>query len=81
MPVQNLLLNLRKDNDYEVTDKISLLVEKHNDILSAIKNNYDYICSETLATSLEISDRIDYATKVCVDLTDDIKTNILIKKA
>jgi isoleucyl-tRNA synthetase len=77
----NRIQNLRKDSDYEVTDKIMLMVEKHHDILSAIKNNYDYICSETLATSLEISDRIDHDTKVSVELTDEIQTNIFITKA
>ncbi len=77
----NRIQNLRKENQYEVTDKIILMVEKHNDILSAIKNNYDYICSETLATSLEISDSINNDNKVCVELTDEIQTNILIKKA
>ena len=77
----NRIQNLRKDNGFDVTDKITLIVEKHRDILSAIKNNYEYICSETLATSLEMSDRIDHDNKACVDLTDEIQTNILIKKA
>ncbi|OIP05231.1 MAG: isoleucine--tRNA ligase [Bacteroidetes bacterium CG2_30_32_10] len=76
----NRIQNLRKDNDFDVTDKITIILEKHRDILSAIKNNYEYICSETLATSLEMSDRIDHDNKACVDLTDEIQTNILIKK-
>jgi len=76
----NRIQNLRKDNGFDVIDKITLIVEKHQDILSAIKNNYEYICSETLATSLEMSDRIDDDNKTCVDLTDEIQINILIKK-
>jgi isoleucyl-tRNA synthetase len=76
----NRIQNLRKDKQFEVTDKISVEVEKHEDIVTAIKHNFNYICNEILATSLEITEQIA-ADKISVDLTDEITTFISIKKA
>ncbi len=76
----NRIQNLRKDKGFEVTDKIELQIEKHDDITNAILNNNDYICSETLATNLCYIDEIQSDEKVSVDLAEDLKTNVQIKK-
>jgi len=76
----NRIQNLRKDNDFEVTDKITLKIEKHDKINSAIEKNNSYICTETLAVSLELEEQIGSADSVVVELTDDISTKILISK-
>ena len=39
----NRIQNLRKDNKFDVTDKIIVEVEKHHKIITAIQNNYYYI--------------------------------------
>ncbi|MEI6852251.1 MAG: isoleucine--tRNA ligase [Bacteroidota bacterium] len=76
----NRIQNLRKDKQLEVTDRIIVEVEKHDDIVSAIENNYDYICSEILAASLSITKEIT-EEKITVELTDEITTCITLKKA
>jgi isoleucyl-tRNA synthetase len=76
----NRIQNLRKDKHLEVTDRIIVEVEKHDDIVSAIENNYDYICSEILAASLSITKEIA-EEKITVELTDEITTCITLKKA
>ncbi|MBS4012578.1 MAG: isoleucine--tRNA ligase [Bacteroidetes bacterium] len=76
----NRIQNLRKDKGLEVTDKIELFVEKHNQISDAILNNNDYICSETLAVNLNYSENIQNSDKVMVEIVDDIKTYVLINK-
>jgi isoleucyl-tRNA synthetase len=76
----NRIQNLRKDIGLEVTDKIEIFVEKHNEISGAVSNNYEYICSETLATDLHYVDSLSDIDQISVDLTDMIQTNILIKK-
>lgn len=48
----NRIQNLRKDNNFEVTDRISVHLEQKNDIIDAVNHNYKYICSETLADQL-----------------------------
>ena len=77
----NRIQNLRKDNGFEVTDNINLTIEKKNGLISAIENNFAYICSETLAEKLELSDTINHEEKVLIELTDDVSTHILISKS
>ncbi len=76
----NRIQNLRKELNFEVTDKISVKIEKNNAISSALNNNFSYICSETLTESLEQLDFIESIDKVEVDLTDDVKIFIAISK-
>ena len=77
----NRIQNLRKDNGFEVTDTINLVVEKKNGLVSAIENNFAYICSETLARNLELADTINSEEKVLIELTDDISTHIVVIRA
>jgi isoleucyl-tRNA synthetase len=76
----NRIQNLRKDNGFDVTDTIHLTIEKKIGLNSAVENNFTYICSETLAEKLTLSDTINNEGKVLIELTDDISTNILISK-
>ncbi|MBE0661721.1 MAG: isoleucine--tRNA ligase [Bacteroidales bacterium] len=77
----NRIQNLRKDNGFDVTDTIHLTIEKKNGLVSAIENNFAYICSETLAEKLTLGETINSEEKVLVELTDDISTNILVSKS
>ncbi|MCK9617277.1 MAG: isoleucine--tRNA ligase [Lentimicrobiaceae bacterium] len=76
----NRIQNLRKELDYEITDKIFLQIEKNPLIETVINQNYAYICSETLAESLKTPDCIDESEKVAVELTEKVATFISIKK-
>ncbi len=76
----NRIQNLRKDSNFEVTDKINIQIKKHNEINSSVNNNISYICTETLAKSLKLVDDIQQKNKTVVDLTDNISTEIFIEK-
>jgi isoleucyl-tRNA synthetase len=76
----NRIQNLRKDNNFEVTDKIAIVIERNESILDVINNNKDYICSETLASSLEISAQIEPTGRIVVDLADDLQAAISVKR-
>ena len=54
----NRIQNLRKDYDFNVTDRINIRIMSNIKINTAINNNLNYICSETLAESLEIVNSI-----------------------
>jgi isoleucyl-tRNA synthetase len=73
----NRIQNLRKDSGYDVTDKITVSVEKNEKINQAILDNQDYIKSETLTKELILLDRVENGTIIEFD---DIKTMILISK-
>lgn len=77
----NKIQNMRKDQDFEVTDNINLKIEKNDKILNAIKKNYNYICSETLALSLEVVEKINSTASAEVELGDGIKTCVQVDKA
>mgnify|MGYP001231070784 CR=1 FL=1 len=76
----NRIQNIRKDRDYEVTDKIRVQVEKLNYLESAIHNNLSYICAEILAESLILVDKIEDQNRVPVDLTEEYSTGILVER-
>jgi len=48
----NKIQRLRKDNDFNVTDKIVINVQNNDDFSKAVNGYKDYICSETLTEEL-----------------------------
>jgi len=73
----NRIQNLRKDSGFEVTDKIKVQLQ-HNDILAkAIKENENYIKSETLTETLVLENEVTNGSEIEFD---EIKTRILISK-
>ncbi|WP_304063844.1 isoleucine--tRNA ligase [Pedobacter glucosidilyticus] len=56
--VINRIQNLRKDKGFEVTDKISVVLQRLPVIADAVSSNLSYICEETLAESLILSDEL-----------------------
>jgi isoleucyl-tRNA synthetase len=76
----NRIQNIRKDQGFEVTDKIIVQLQSHDEINLAIKNNLPYICSETLTQSFEIKTLIEAENKVSIDLTDTISTVLSIQR-
>jgi isoleucyl-tRNA synthetase len=77
----NRIQNLRKDNNFEVTDKIRVQIEKIEYLETAIVNNLSYICAEILAESLDLVDKIEGDNQVAVELTEEFSTNIRIEKS
>ena len=76
----NRIQNLRKDRGFEVTDKIRLKIEKNTEISGAIQNNYNYICSETLAESLDLKEVLPEDDSILAELTDNLQVRINIEK-
>jgi isoleucyl-tRNA synthetase len=75
----NRIQNLRKDNGFAVTDRIKIWVEKNDLITTAIKNNFSYICEETLADQLNYQETVINNAKK-VELVDGISINISLVK-
>ncbi|PIZ05548.1 MAG: hypothetical protein COY57_06710 [Flavobacteriales bacterium CG_4_10_14_0_8_um_filter_32_5] len=74
----NRIQNLRKDSGFEVNDKIAVKILQHNEINDAITKNKNYICTETLATQLDLVSELNEG--VTVDFDHDLSTLITIKK-
>lgn len=76
----NRIQNLRKDSGFEVTDKISIRIQKHDAINTAINNNGKYIAAQTLATSIELVENIEKNKAKEIEINKDIITYIRISK-
>ncbi len=72
----NRIQNMRKDNAYEITDRINVVVSSDANTYAAISQYADYIKSQVLADSITIADN----DGVVVDF-DEYKLNIKIEKA
>lgn len=76
----NKIQGLRKERQFEVTDKISLLIKSDEKINSAINNNLKYICSETLASSLVILPEMGTQEIADIALNDEITAVISLDR-
>ncbi|MCX6246639.1 MAG: isoleucine--tRNA ligase [Bacteroidetes bacterium] len=76
----NRIQNLRKDKNFEVTDKIKVKLQGNDEINLAVQNNLLYICSETLAQSFEIVNNIDAPGKDVIGLTDTLTVIIFLQR-
>ena len=75
--VVNRIQNMRKEADFNVSDRIDVTICAEDEIKCAIDTNNDYICSETLTHSLVFADTISGGESVEFD---DVKMIINIKK-
>jgi isoleucyl-tRNA synthetase len=73
----NRIQNARKDTGLEVTDKIKLTVLNFENLQKSIKENKEYIMSETLTNELVFVDELKDGTAIEFDT---IKSKILIEK-
>ncbi|MFZ3272839.1 MAG: class I tRNA ligase family protein, partial [Lutibacter sp.] len=73
----NRVQNLRKDSGLEVTDKITLVIQKNDILERSIAANEQYIKTETLTKELVFVDGLENGTEIAFD---DVQTKILIEK-
>lgn len=73
----NRIQNLRKELNYEVTDRITVTLQKHHLISDAVLQNKAYICEEVLANDINLSESIDNGNKIVIE---DVDLQILITK-
>jgi len=76
----NRIQNLRKESDFDVTDKIKLQIKKHLAINSAVEKHKAYIGSQTLAESVELVDELSEIDAKSVEIDSEIETLIRVEK-
>ena len=76
----NKIQNLRKDNNFEVTDRIVLTIQKHEKTDEAVIRHKDYICAQTLANGLELTDKLDSPNAREAEIDKDVVTLILVER-
>jgi isoleucyl-tRNA synthetase len=76
----NKIQNLRKENNFEVTDRIKIVILKHNAINDAVLNFRKYICDQTLALDLQLVDHLSSPPAKDVEIDKDVITKIEVEK-
>lgn len=76
----NRIQNIRKDKGLEVTDKINVKIQQNNEIDNAVRNNLNYICSETLTGNLELVAAMEQSSGILVEVDEAVSTYISVEK-
>ena len=74
----NRIQNIRKERDYNVTDRIVVTVERHELVAPAIAQFSAYIMGETLADELNLTDEL--ADGEAVELAGDVTVRIQVER-
>jgi isoleucyl-tRNA synthetase len=76
----NRIQNLRKEGGLSVTDRILVKIQQNDGLDTAIQNNLNYICAETLTGDLQVVQNLSSATASSVEVDELVSTLISIEK-
>ena len=76
----NRIQNIRKESGFDVTDKIEVLIEKHELINPAVETHGKYIGSQTLAEKVSLADRLENNGCRRIDIDEDTYINIRVSR-
>jgi isoleucyl-tRNA synthetase len=74
----NRIQNIRKDSDFDVTDKIRITMKSHPEIESALSDFKDYVCEQIQALHLEF--RAELPDGQELELDDNLNVKVLVEK-
>ena len=74
----NRIQNLRKEKGFELTDRIHIKLEKHENIIPAVEQYGSYITGETLAVQLDLVEDAEHGEEITLpeDLTLKIDVGV-----
>lgn len=76
----NRIQNIRKESNFDVTDKIIITIQRNNELTKAIENFKNYIQSQTLAKEIRIVDSLNGDLVKNIEIDDTIFTKIKLEK-
>ena len=76
----NRIQNIRKESGFDVTDRIRVLIEKHELINDAIKYHGQYIGSQTLADNVSLTDNMENQHSKRIDIDEDVYINVQVSR-
>lgn len=76
----NKIQNIRKESDFEITDRIVLKIQKNEKFNLAVENFRDYISNQTLANELIMVDVINHASSHTVEIDTDLEAVLMVEK-
>ena len=74
----NRIQNIRKDNDYDITDRIQIRLQAHPALKAAVTANEAYIKNETLTDSISFVESLPEGEEI---VFDEVTTRIVVAKS
>ena len=74
----NRIQNIRKDNDYDITDRIQIRLQAHPALQAAVRANEAYIKNETLTDSITFVESLPEGEEI---VFDEVTTRIEVAKS
>ena len=74
----NRIQNIRKDNDYDITDRIQIRLQAHPALKAAVTANEAYIKNETLTDSISFVESLPEGEEIAFD---EVTTRIVVAKS
>ena len=74
----NRIQNIRKDNDYDITDRIQIRLQAHPALQAAVIANEAYIKNETLTDSISFVESLPEGEEIAFD---EVTTRIVVAKS
>ncbi len=63
----NRIQNIRKDSDFEVTDKIDVVISNNEDINKSLEVFKEYIAQQTLSVNITVADKVENAQQMDIN--------------
>ena len=60
----NRIQNLRKEKDFEITDKVEVAIVKRDDVVESLAEYATYVCEQTLCGNITLADSLEGAEEV-----------------
>jgi isoleucyl-tRNA synthetase len=76
----NRIQNIRKESDFDVTDKVRVLIEHNRLLAETVEKHGQYISTQTLAESIDFTDKIQNGDARKIELEDDLVLRISVTK-
>jgi isoleucyl-tRNA synthetase len=76
----NKIQNLRKESNFEVTDRIRIKIEKHDFYNESILNYKEYISNQTLAETLDLVEKLNGSQVFRVEIEQDVEALVQLNK-
>jgi len=74
----NKIQNIRKESDFQVTDRIVLKIQKHDFYNAAVEKFKDYISNQTLASELVMMDLVEEENSYLAEIDTDVNARIQV---
>ena len=74
----NRIQNIRKDNDYDITDRIQIRLQAHPALQAAVTANEAYIKNETLTDSITFVESLPEGEEIAFD---EVTTRIVVSRS